>query len=425
MKFVEFLENKVYLEATSAKDKKIEAFKKKKKTPAEVGDVASDIASKVKMDATRDGKNSTVNINVFKINMKSSDPKSVKKIIEKSKYVKTAKIIAPKEGYSSKFYTFEITPNTGYVFVDKNYNEKSLIIKNNVAESLDGVSNEITGSDLQPTNLLSGSGKVKDNILYFTSVLNLKKATEAAINKKLSASKKIKKFLLDILNATYKSKGNLKIPINNFNFEDIHKADVNIIKKQFGEITSAIFAAIKKNKKTSMIGFPPAGEKLIDFTVDAEKFSVKAPSSKGSTINKGAAPSVASLYDYLKNHKYVFDTKDEIMLLNKVIKPVVEAKGGSTWGNWKLIGKNFKVPYKKNMSESAYSEAIVRKLNGDSTLLKALSGLANKLDIDQVYVFIIDKQGIEYQVKNFKDFKFRFKSKHSDGGPNNIGFEMI
>lgn len=114
---------------------------------------------------------------------------------------------------------------------------------------------------------------------------------------KLSAN--VLQYCLDLFN-------NSKYGLHKFNVQPygLPMKDQNIIIKDFGEITGAVYLLVSQSKKYASVKFPTGNEKLIDYILVTkegtdEKFSAKA--------GQGGKPSVTSVMPVIK--KFVDEGK--------------------------------------------------------------------------------------------------------------------
>lgn len=147
---------------------------------------------------------------------------------------------------------------------------------------------ELSDKDLTPEKLqIVGRDIAKTSLITEAKI---------AVNRS-TVPNNIKAFLISLIDASNSLTG----IINSEHLESISKADINVIAKNFGEITGAIWFMNQYEKKSTSVYYPPSQSvPLIDYTVTVEKLKV-AISAKS---HGGAPPSINAVANILRPIRY-------------------------------------------------------------------------------------------------------------------------
>lgn len=285
----------------------------------------------------------------------------------------------------------------------------------------------------------------------------------------------IKGFLHALTEASSKTAGN----IAGDHISAISDSDLNIIAKDFGELSGALWFMTQFNKKVDGISYPAeSNAALVDYYAHVGNAKI-AISAKA---NEGAPPSINAIAEVLKGMKYQ-DIKKEaarnaIISIsdNTTIDGIVEASkdlqtAGYLWlkktifknrdfsaseiegslENYRsaesvladlkpfydLIGRSasaeitkriFNTKAKRNgliLSPLGYS--LVDVLNNNETYLSVLNDAANTIVVSQIYIKINKTaKTVSYMVKEFSSSAFKFEYNSNAGQPSlkKISFKM-
>jgi copper chaperone CopZ len=285
----------------------------------------------------------------------------------------------------------------------------------------------------------------------------------------------IKAFLDEIIDASKKQGGRL----SDKHINAISDADINIIAKDFGEISGAIWFMTQFNDKLDSVEYPALeSEALIDYYVYAGKKKI-AVSAKA---NEGAPPSINAIAAILKTLTYTNKLKESARLAvisiseKSTVDGIVEASKdlqtpGYNWIKQNLFSnKDFTAadcekvlknygspeavlkklqPLYKLMGRSASEEIVKRiylaktqrwgilisplgyhlvdQLNTNDTYLSVLNDAAQSIVVSQIYIKINKStKNIAYTVKEFSASAFKFEYNANAGQPSlkKISFKM-
>lgn len=324
----------------------------------------------------------------------------------------------------------------------------------------------LTTKELNPDTLaLGGKEFTKSN--FYASVENAVKKSKAPDN--------IKTFLMQLMDASKTESGTIKTDL----LESISDSDLNIIAKDFGELSGAYWYMNVHNPKTTKIKYPAGGSfRLVDyFAYEGNKqiaISAKA--------NEGAPPSIDAIADVLKTMKYG-NSKQEgarkaIIAIseNSVVDGIVEAAKNLNTEGYDFLKKNifnnkdfsaadcenimqgygnaeaamlaFDKYYKligraasKDITQRIFANKakrwglilsplgyyVVDVLNSDKTYLSVLNDAAKKIEVTQIYMKINkSSKKVSYMIKEFSesDFQFMYNANAGNPGLKKISFKM-
>jgi len=278
-----------------------------------------------------------------------------------------------------------------------------------------------------------------------------------AVKKASDVSENVKSFLESLLEA---SAGNGQIKSKQIDV--ISDSDLNVIAKDFGEISGALWYISNENKKATAIEFPSASNaRLVDYYAVQPGGKKIAISAKA---NEGAPPSIEAIAEILKTKKYGSPAKEGArkaiisIAESSVIEGIVSASQalktkGYQWmkskvfrRDWKaadvegvlakykspkqflsefapfytLIGRTasekttdeiFKQKAKRNgliLSPMGYS--LVDEMNSNKVFLEVLTDAAQQIKVSQLYIKISKPtKRVDYHIKEFDSSKFEFK----------------
>jgi len=284
----------------------------------------------------------------------------------------------------------------------------------------------------------------------------------------------IRAFLMDLLDASNSRTGNIKSD----HIESISDSDMNIISKDFGEISSAYWLMNQYDTDIVSITYPSISNlALVDYYANYtnKKLAISAKS------NKGAPPSINAIVDVLKNIQYSGakdQAKNAIIAISKnstvdgIIIAARELKiPGYVWLKKNLFNnKDFTAqdcetvfkkvnsyqaaltilkPFYNEINRSASKEIaerlyknnskkygliisplgyhLVDKLNDNDLYLSVLTDAASSIEATQVYTNINrSSKSVTYDIHEFKTSNFKFEYNSNAGQPNlkKISFKM-
>lgn len=300
--------------------------------------------------------------------------------------------------------------------------------------------------------------------------------TEAknAVNKS-KVPNNIKAFLHSLIEASNSPTG----IINSEHLESISDSDINVIAKDFGEITGAIWFMNQYQKKSTSILYPPSiSAPLIDYYVTVNKTKV-AISAKA---NAGAPPSINAIANILKPIQYNDQNKERarktiINISDKsVVDGIVESSKEMNTEGYKWLKKNIfknmdftaaqcetvlakvKSPEEMNSLLDPYFSLLNRKPAGETIkkifankgkrygiilyplganlveilntmpiLREVLNDAAKSIMVSQLYMTINKRsKTVKYDVKEFSasSFKFEYNAKTDNPSNKKISFKM-
>lgn len=367
-------------------------------------------------------------------------------------------IIESEVSISGSFVTRELTINKE--LPDAKKGSKIYIV---VAVSSKG---ELKTKQLTPDGLGFG-GKTIAKTSFVASVTK-------AVNDS-SAPANIKAFMIDLLEASGKSTNK----ISSDHIGSISDSDLNIIAKDFGELTGAWWYMNKYNPKTKSVTYPlESNAPLVDYYAHVENADV-AISAKA---NEGAPPSIEAIAEVLRKMKYS-DTKKEgarkaviAIADNNTVDGIVMAGKNLSSAGYLWIKKNlfknahfsaadcekvlaeYKTPaavladlaaFYKEIGRSASPEitkrifdtkgkrwgliispmgySLVDELNNNSTYLSVLNDAANTILVSQIYIKINKGTStVDYTIKEFSESAFKFEYNANAGQPSlkKISFKL-
>jgi hypothetical protein len=341
--------------------------------------------------------------------------------------------------------------------------------------------------------------KVKDKIYFVNAVsskgvLKTKELTPAKLNltgdkisktnfptnvkaavKKLSHPENIKSFLIELFEASSTTTGLIKSK----HIEAITDTDINIIAKDFGEVTGAWWWMNVHKKTTTAVEYPPEENQPL---VDYYTYVGKVKTAVSAKANEGAPPSINAIADILRPMKYT-ETKKEaarkaIIAISdaSTVDGIVEASRqlntpGYAWIKKNMFGgKDFSADYCEAvmskfaspkqvmdklkplydiMGRSASLEIVTRifgthakrygilisplgyhlvdQLNNNPVYLSVLNDAAKTIVVSQIYMKINkSSKTVSYTVKEFAASAFKFEYNANAGQPSlkKISFKM-
>jgi hypothetical protein len=291
----------------------------------------------------------------------------------------------------------------------------------------------------------------------------------------LTVPTNIKTFLYDLMDASSSNKTDIK----NKNINEITDADLNIIAKDFGELSGALWFMNVFNKNVTSITYPTeSNAALVDYYANTAKSKI-AVSAKA---NEGAPPSIDAIAAILKKMSFTDKKKEAARLAiiaiseNSVVDGIVEAAKKLGHPGYKWLKTNFfnnkdftaaecepaLAGYKKSaailsdlkeyyelIGRSASKEiadrliatkskrwgliisplgySLVDMLNNNQTYLDVLNEAAKTIKVSQIYMKILKSQKkVDYTVKEFSasNFKFEYNANAGQPGLKKISFKM-
>lgn len=313
---------------------------------------------------------------------------------------------------------------------------------------------QLTGKDISKTSLINEA--------------------KTSINRS-KAPDNIKSFLKSLIEASTSSTG----IINSEHLESISDSDINIIAKDFGEITGAIWFMNQYQKKSTSVNYPTdIANPLVDYYVKVGNLKI-AISAKA---NAGAPPSINAIADILKPVRYTEQNKENarkaIIAISErsTVDGIVEASKNVNTEGYKWLKKNlFKNmdfsasqcesvlanlksaeealslldPYYKAIGRSASKDITTRifanrakrsgliisplgyhlvdVLNSSPVYKEVLNDAAKSIMVSQLYMTINKStKSVKYQVKEFAASSFKFEYNANAGNPSlkKISFKM-
>ena len=293
--------------------------------------------------------------------------------------------------------------------------------------------------------------------------------------KNCDAPENIKAFLNELMDASGKTSGQ----ISSKHIEAISDADINIIAKDFGELSGALWFMNNFNKKVDSISYPiESNAALVDYYAHVGKTKI-AVSAKA---NEGAPPSINAIADILRTMKYNVTAKESsrkaIIAIsdNSTVDGIVEASKNLSHPGYAWLKKNlfknkdftaadcetvlagYKTPaallkdlepfytlIKRSGSVdiakrifdtkakrwgliiSPLGYSLVDILNKNEIYLSVLNDAANTIVVSQIYVKINKSaKTVSYNVKEFSSsaFKFEYNANAGQPGLKKISFKM-
>lgn len=325
---------------------------------------------------------------------------------------------------------------------------------------------ELSNKELTPDKLqMTGKDISKTSVI-----------TEAktAVNRSKTPNN-IKSFLHSLIEASNSPTG----IINSEHLESISDSDINIIAKDFGEITGAIWFMNQYQKKSTSVNYPSdIANPLVDYYVKVDKLKI-AISAKA---NAGAPPSINAIAEILRPVKYTDQNKEGarkaiIAISDKsTIEGIVEASKNINSEGYKWLKKNlFKnmdfsasqcesvlanlkspdealsllEPFYRTINRSASKDITTRifanrakrnglilsplgyhlvdVLNSMPVYKEVLNDAAKSIMVSQLYMTINkSNKTVNYQVKEFAASSFKFEYNANAGNPSlkKISFKM-
>jgi hypothetical protein len=293
--------------------------------------------------------------------------------------------------------------------------------------------------------------------------------------KNCSAPENIKGFLTELLTASTASEPK----VSDKYIGAISDPDINIIAKDFGELSGAVWFMNQFNKKVDAISYPTeSNAALVDYYAHVGKNKI-AVSAKA---NEGAPPSINAIADILRPNTYQIVPKENarkaIIAIsdNSTVDGIVEAAKdlkhpGYLWLKknlfnnkdftaaqcetvlagykshnacltelkpfYDLIGRSGSEMIAKRIFDtkakrwgliiSPLGYSLVDTLNENETYLSVLNDAANSIVVSQIYIKINKSQRtVSYTVKEFSSsaFKFEYNANAGQPGLKKISFKM-
>ena len=359
----------------------------------------------------------------------------------------------------------EITDST-YVISGK-YRTEELTVK----ESVDGAK---IGDKIYIVNAVSSRGELRTKELTpeRIGVATGKKIVRSDFKKKviqgiddLGVSVIIKEFMKDLMDSAETTSGKIKSEY----IEQISDSDINIIAKDFGEVSGAWWFLNMYDKTADGIMYPTQSNlRLVDYFATYPKKPNLAISAKAG---KGAPPSIDAIADILEKINYA-DSKKKIaknliisIRNNSVLDGIIRGSAEVKTPGWnalvKLMGNNvtpasieiFLSKYKtadelltaldplyKVMGRSASPDItkrivgnrakrnglilsplayhLVDVMNADKVYSNVLNEATKQINVSQLYINIYKTQRmVKYHIQEFKDIDFKFEYNGNAGMP--------
>lgn len=194
------------------------------------------------------------------------------------------------------------------------------------------------------------------------------KTVKSAIDKS-SAPDNIKSMLLDLMSVS----GTSNTVLKEDHIKSISDSDVNIIAKDFGELSGAYWFMNQFNKKAGSIKYPSASNAaLVDYYAMIGKDEI-AISAKA---NKGAPPSINAIADILRTKKYTNKDKEAARLAiiaisdNTTVDGIVKASMELSHPGYIWLKKNL---FKNKDFSAADCETVLEKYKSPEELVQALT----------------------------------------------------
>lgn len=287
----------------------------------------------------------------------------------------------------------------------------------------------------------------------------------SAIND-VTVPQNIKNVMVSLLESSEKNSSSITEEV-----KTLSDTDVNIIAKDFGEITAACWFMNNYDKAVNSINFPTVSNvKLVDFFANKPNGAKVAISVKSG---EGAPPSILSVAEVLQDMRFTDrasqKAKKAIIEIaeNSVVDGIVEAAKALESDSYEWIRKNmfggkhfnaadcekamarfndfksaqkFLTPYYNEIGRSAsdmiaerifntkakrngmiispMGYALVDEMNEKKNYLKVLNDAAKSLQVTQVYLKIKKSSAqIFYEVKGYSDSSFKFFYNANAGNP--------
>ncbi len=282
---------------------------------------------------------------------------------------------------------------------------------------------------------------------------------------KLNVSIPVKEFMKDLMDSAEDKSGRIKSE----HLEQISDSDINVIAKDFGEVSGAWWYLSVYDKSAKGILYPTQSNlRLIDYYATYKNEPNVAISAKAG---KGAPPSIDAIAEVLEKINYTDrkknTAKDLITAIrnNSVVDGIVKGSAVVMTPGWnmlvKMMGSNitpdtiekylqaFQTPDQvllaldplyKTMNRTASLDITTRifnsdkKRNGlilsplayhlvdimnkDSTLVNVLNEATKQINVSQLYINIYKSQKlVKYHINEFKDINFKFEYNGNAGMP--------
>ena len=359
----------------------------------------------------------------------------------------------------------ELTDST-YVISGK-YRTEELTIK----EAIDGAR---VGDKIYVVNAVSSRGELRTKELTPERIgvatgkkigkLEFKRKVMQGING-LGVSVVVKEFMKDLMESAETMSGKIRSEY----IDQISDSDINIIAKDFGEVTGAWWFLNVYDKTADGILYPTQSNlRLIDYYATYPKKPNLAISAKAG---KGAPPSIDAIADILDKINYT-DSKKKIAknliiairnssVLDGIVRGSAEVKTPGWNALIKLMGNNitpasieiFLSKYKtadeiikvleplyKVMGRAASLDItkriignrakrnglilsplayhLVDMMNADKTYSNVLNEATKQINVSQLYINIYKTQKlVKYNIQEFKDIDFKFEYNGNAGMP--------
>ena len=302
-----------------------------------------------------------------------------------------------------------------------------------------------------------------------------KKTVLAALKSNKQVPQYIKEFCSDLMDASERRDGQ----INKRHLDKIAPSDINVIAKNFGELSGAWWYMNLYNTKASSVEYPnESNYPLVDYFILEGKNRI-AVSAKA---NDGAPPSIDAIAKVLISKRYNDPKKEGARKAiieisdSSVVDGVVNAAKAMGLPSYAYISKFFKkgqdftaadcegflsayktpescssdlAGFYAAINKSAKQETIkgmfssnakrwgliispmgyslVDSLNSDPKYVEVLNEAAREINLEQVYITIkLSTKAVSYEIKLFANSKFAFKYNSNANKPSlkKISFEL-
>jgi hypothetical protein len=294
--------------------------------------------------------------------------------------------------------------------------------------------------------------------------LEFKKKVIQGINS-LGVSVVVKEFMKDLMDSAETMSGKIRSEY----IDQISDSDINIIAKDFGEVTGAWWFLNVYDKTADGIMYPTQSNlRLVDYYATYPKKPNLAISAKAG---KGAPPSIDAIADILDKINYT-DSKKKIaknliiaIRNSSVLEGIVRGSAEVKTPGWnaliKLMGNNITLasieiflskyktadellkvldPLYKVMGRAASMDItkrivgnrakrnglilsplayhLVDMMNADKTYSNVLNEATKQINVSQLYINIYKTQKlVKYNIQEFKDIDFKFEYNGNAGMP--------
>jgi len=209
-------------------------------------------------------------------------------------------------------------------------------------------------------------GKFGLNNSPVTAIQLNQKVTQ--VLKQLNIEDTAKQVCMDLLENSYAGKSKFKL-----NKHGVSDKEINIILKDFGEITGAMYM-LKSSTKYASVKFPTGNEKLIDYilvTEDGieEKFSAKS--------GQGGKPSITSVMPVIKDLAGAGTLKDNYKVAAEVLALISTEQSGGLYLGPLLAAQYLSTPGYKALIQALHKKGVhsgsVAQIPTQEQLLEAVN----------------------------------------------------